>query len=195
MARSEPRVKARDKKIQPRKEKSTAPQKTRQGPRSQRCKIGSQEAKGSSLGQYQHCTVSLWETVTRIMAIDLLQVHFCGSTAWCSLLHSCHAIFDRPRRSETSAGSGLTVCHMPWLISGPVLVTRPIPLYFSCSSSRPLRKANTIHVLSWWPPAKKRIPSGSKVLKSNSATSLTTQVPRNKLVMQSSKTTEYFPYR
>lgn len=74
----------------------------------------------------------------------------------------------------------LTVCHIPWLRSGPLLVTRPIPLYFICSSKRPLRKAKTIHVLSRWPPAKKRIPSGSKVLKSNSATSLTTRVPRNK---------------
>lgn len=81
---------------------------------------------------------------------------------------------------EKAAWAIPTVCHIPWLMTGPLLVTRPIPLYFICNSSRPLRKPKTIHVLSRWPPAKKSIPSGSKVLKSNSATSLTIWVLRNK---------------
>lgn len=102
------RVKAREKKILQRNEKSTAPQQTRQGPRSQSCKLWSQETKGSfppaavhlwvnpsALGQYQHCTVSLWETVTRIMAIDLLQAHI-PVPAGHDALSSTHAILSMP---------------------------------------------------------------------------------------------------
>lgn len=69
---------------------------------------------------------------------------------------------------------------MPWLMVGPLLVIRPTPLYRSCNSSRPALRPRTIQVLSERPPAKKRTPSGSKVRKSNSASSLETD-PGNRL--------------
>lgn len=82
--------------------------------------------------------------------------------------------------TPSTYGLPLTVCHMPWLMVGPLLVMRPTPLYRSCSSSRPALRPRTIQVLSERPPAKKRTPSGSKVRKSNSASSLETD-PGDKL--------------
>lgn len=82
-----------------------------------------------------------------------------------------HRLHPAPN-ARASLGFQLTVCHMPWLMIGPLLVMRPTPLYRSCNSSRPARRPRTIQVLSERPPAKKRTPSGSKVRKSNSASSL-----------------------
>ena len=101
------------------------------------------------------------------------QLSFCDEIAPSGYRLPAGAVPAEPRGAlGRAAGAPLTVCHEPSLMTGPLLVTRPTPWWWSCSSSRPARRPRTIQVLSRWPPAKNRTPSGSKVLKSNSATSL-----------------------